>query len=89
MDLPDGAHIINVPGESRPIMHRVVFVIAGRGYITELCRHCFGRVAMVTTRYGKLQPRDADGQVHFATCPVLLARRQRRRARKPKQLRLP
>lgn len=72
MDTPaDGPHLIN--GQPR-------FVIDGVPYPVHKCRLCGRNIALVPTRRKKLQPRDADGRVHFATCP---ARHRRRKKRSP------
>lgn len=73
--LPDGAHIL----DGRP-----VFVIDGRVYHPIKCRYCGANIAMVPTKRGRMQPRNADGLVHFATCPQYGGRKRRRE----RQLRL-
>jgi hypothetical protein len=57
--LPDGPRIVG----GAP-----AFVIEGRVYRPLKCRLCGRNIAMVPTAHGRLQPRDADGGVHFATC---------------------
>lgn len=75
----NGAHVVE---------GRMRFVFDHRAYPVEVCRHCGTNIAMVPTKNGKLQPRDVWGTVHFATCPVLQKRRERKRAKKAKQQRL-
>jgi hypothetical protein len=56
------------------------FVIDGMIYPVRKCRHCSRDIAFVPTASGKRQPRDSDGGVHFATCPVYVARRKQKQA---------
>ena len=58
-DLRDGPQIIG----GHP-----AFVIEGRVYRPVKCRQCGRNIALVPTAAGKVQPRNADGSVHFATC---------------------
>jgi hypothetical protein len=60
---------------------RKCFVINGAAYKVTECRHCFKNIAFVPTTRGKRRPVNSDGTVHFATCPVYVARRERKRAR--------
>jgi hypothetical protein len=79
VEVKDGPYIIN----GKPY-----FVFKRVAYRVEKCRHCFKNIAMVPTKNNKLQPLNVDGSVHFATCVVLLARRERKAEKKPKQLKL-
>jgi hypothetical protein len=79
VNLPDGPQIYN---------KHPVFVLGHAAYKIEKCRHCFANIAMVPTQSGKLQPHDADGQVHFATCAVLQERRKRKKEKPPNQMKL-
>lgn len=61
VNLPDGPAVVNgLP----------VFVFGGVAYRPVPCRYCGANIAMVPhPKSGKNQPLDADGKVHFATCP--------------------
>lgn len=82
--LSDGAHLI--PMGTRGL--RKCYVIDAVAYQIAKCGRCFRDVAFVPTPAGKRQPRDADGQVHFVTCPFELQKRGQRHYVPPGQLRL-
>jgi hypothetical protein len=76
VSLPNGAHLL----EGVP-----VFVIGGRVYRPRPCRYCGANIALVPhPRTRRNQPRNADGSVHFATCPGY----RQRKAPPGKQLKL-
>lgn len=61
VNLPDGPAIVG----GQP-----AFVFGGIAYRPMPCRYCGANIAMVPhPKSGKNQPLDADGTVHFATCP--------------------
>lgn len=71
---PNGPAIVDgVPG----------FRIGGAFYRVRSCRYCGRNIAFVPTAAGKLQPTDADGTSHFATCEVLRERREAKRGHRP------
>lgn len=71
---PNGPAIVDgVPG----------FRIGGVFYRLTPCRYCGRNIAFVPTAAGKLQPTNADGTSHFATCEVLRERREAKRGHRP------
>lgn len=67
--LPDGPHIIE--GRQR-------FVIGGKVYSITKCKRCGRNIAFVPHRTtGRPQPRDADGRLHFITCPAKGGRKRK------------
>lgn len=59
------------------------FRIGGVFYRLTPCRYCGRNIAFVPTAAGKLQPTNADGVSHFATCEALRERREAKRGHKP------
>lgn len=77
VSLNNGPHIL----DSKP-----VFVIDGKAYRPVQCKYCSANIAMVKTVKGRMQPRNADGTVHFATC-AQYPKRKRGKKKSP-QMRL-
>jgi hypothetical protein len=61
---------VNLPDGPAIVAGQPAFVFDGRAYRVLPCRYCGANIAMVPhPKSGKNQPLNANGQVHFATCP--------------------
>ena len=61
---------VNLPNGPAVVNGLPVFVFNGLAYRPLPCRYCGANIAMVPhPKSGKNQPLDADGTIHFATCP--------------------